>query len=421
MTAVAYAALWVFVFSIPWENIIVVPGVGAISRLAGIVAMGFAALAVMVSGRCRRWHPLHVAALLFLIWTSVGQMFFISDRLSHKYEAYIQLVLVMWMIWELAPSRQRQIGLLTAYVAGTYVAAFNTIMVYRRAGSAVRRFAAEGFDPNDLAMILSLALPMAWYLGMTYRQPLMRWFCRAYLPIGLVAVGLTGSRGGMLASMLGLLIVPLTMTKLSPSRVAAAMLMMSISAALAITYVPQTVVQRLASTGAQVEGGGLNGRWKIWVVAVQAFEQRPITGYGSGSFKGVAAKWLGARAQVAHNSYLSLLVEQGIVGFLLYSAMFISVFLALLKLPLLERRFTLVLMATLGLAMLPLSWEDHKAVWSILAILLGFAKAPVATTEEGMLQSPERRPTILRGVGVGSQRPERPTLPLRGAYRERTP
>ena len=49
-------------------------------------------------------------------------------------------------------------------------------------------------------MILALAIPMAWYLGLTYRQPLLRWICRGYVPLCVVAIGLTGSRGGVIAT-----------------------------------------------------------------------------------------------------------------------------------------------------------------------------------------------------------------------------
>jgi hypothetical protein len=69
-----------------------------------------------------------------------------------------------------------------------------------------------------------------------------------------------------------------------------------------------------------------------------------------------------------------VLVEEGLIGFLLYATMFIAVFLSLLRLPPLERRFTLVLLATIGAAMLPLSWDDRKTVWFVLAALVGLAQ-----------------------------------------------
>ena len=203
-------------------------------------------------------------------------------------------------------------------------------------------------------------------------QPLLRWICRAYLVVGLVAVALTASRGGMVATIVALMIVPLTMTKLSPGRMAAAMIVVVMAGAVAVAYVPEKIVQRLATTGTEVEDLTLGGRFQLWTAGVKAFAVRPLTGYtASGGWRNAVSPWLGPDPQVAHNSFLSVLVETGLIGLIFYMAMFVAVFLALLRLRSLERRFTLVLLATLGVAMLPLSWEDHKAVWFMLAALIG--------------------------------------------------
>lgn len=410
MTSLAYAALWLFVFCLPWEGVIRINGVAVASRITGIVALAIALLAVVISGRFRRWHPFHVAGLLFVV-SAGAELFFYhtGERLPAKFYTYIQLFVVLWMIWELAPSRARLFGLLTAYVFGAYAAALDTIMVYRTEEGALRRFAAGGVDPNDLAMTLALALPMAWYLGSTCRRPLLRWLCRAYLPIGLFAIGLTGSRGGMLTTVVALLIVPLSMTRLTPGRLATAIAMLGLSGALAVAYVPDKVVARLATTQTDVEDLRFGGRFKLWVAGLRAFTQKPMLGYGTAGFISAIYPELGQASQVAHNSYLSVLVEQGIVGFLFYMAMIVAVWRAVLRLPRSERRFALVQLATLAIAMLPLTWEDRKPVWFILAAVVGLSQVPVT----GMGQGPGR----LRPAGAalaGARPPTRPQRPLTG-------
>jgi O-antigen ligase len=248
-------------------------------------------------------------------------------------------------------------------------------MVFRRQTGSSYRFAAEGFDANDLAAALALALPMAWYLGSVHSQPLLRWLCRAYVPVGLVAIGLTGSRGGMLATIVALLIIPLTMTRLSPGRLVTGIAVLLISGAVAVAYIPETTVQRLATTSSDVQQGHLGGRLKIWVAGVHAFAQRPMFGHGTAGFRTAIGPFLPANPQVAHNSFLSVLVENGILGLALYGLMFIAVLRAVLKLGPLDRRFSLVLLATLGVVMIPLTWEDQKPVWFILAALIGLARA----------------------------------------------
>jgi O-antigen ligase len=383
MAKLAFAALWIFVFSVPWERMISLPGLSIIPRVTGALALGLTLLAVVISGRLRRWHALHIAAVLFWVWAALELLLFhAGDRLPLKFWTYGQLIVVLWLIWELAPSAQRQRALMSAYVLGAYVAAFETIRLYRRA-EEVRRFAAGGGDQNDLAMVLAIGVPMAWYLGMTYRQPLLRWACRAYLPFAVLAIGLTGSRGGMLATTVALFIVPLSVTRLSAGRLVTSIVMLCAAGALAVAYTPETLIERLSTTGTEVQGGHFGGRGKLWRAGLEAFPAHPVFGFGTSGYKSAITPKLGPAAQVAHNSFLSVLVEQGVVGFALYMSMFVAVFLSILKLPVLERRFAVVLLATVGVAMLPLTWEDRRVVWFVMAALLGLSKAWSADSSVG--------------------------------------
>ncbi len=387
MNAIAYGALWLFVFSIPWERILVLPGINVVPIVTGGLALGLTLLTVGLSGRFRRWHLFHVAGLLFWIWAAMDLFFFHrGEKLPNKFFTFGQLLLVVWIMWELATTERRLQQLLLGYVLGAYVAVFDTILIFRREAGALRRFAAGGGDANDLAMILALGIPMAWYLGTTHRRPLVRWICRGYLPVTLVGVGLTGSRGGMIATTVALLILPLSMVKLSPGRLAGAIAILIISGALAVAYTPETLIQRLATTGAEVEGGHLGGRGRLWVAGWNAFSQRPMVGYGTGGFRAAIEPMLGDEAQVAHNSFLSVLVEEGIIGFVFYMTMLGAVVRSVFYLPRLERRFALVQLATMGVAMLPLTWEDRRAVWFILPVILGLSRAYLARTARSVPQ-----------------------------------
>jgi O-antigen ligase len=182
----------------------------------------------------------------------------------------------------------------------------------------------------------------------------------------------------MLATTVALLIIPLSMTRLSPGRLMTAVVMLGAAGVLAVAYVPETLIERLATTGTEVEGGSFGGRGKLWRAGLAVFPEHPVFGHGTGSYKSAITPRLGPAAQVAHNSYLSVLVEQGIVGFLLYMAMFAAVVVSLFRLPRLERRFALVLLGTLAVAMFPLTWEDRRPVWFVLAALIGLAHAHIA-------------------------------------------
>jgi O-antigen ligase len=399
MTTIAYLALWSFIFTIPWEGVIRVSGVSIVSRVAGVIALGITLLAVVINGRLRRWHGFHFAAMLFIMCCAVSIFLFsFSPKIPNKFFTYIQLFAVLWMMWELAPTRRSVHGLLLAYVMGAYVASLSTIAMARTQAGLLRRFAVGGIDPNDLAMTLALALPMAWYLGLVLRRPILRWLCRAYVPIGLLVVGLTASRGGMIVAALALTVIPLTMLRLTPGRLIGAIAMVGLAAVLAVKYVPETAIARLATTTTEIEDARFGGRFKLWQAGLEAYRDKPLMGYGTSAFVLAIYPKLGMQSQVAHNSYISVLVEQGLVGFTLYAGMLLAAVLATQRMALLDRRFARVLLAATFLAMAPLTWEDRKPVWFILAAVVGLAQgamaAPGAASRAAAPVPEVRRPPV---------------------------
>jgi O-antigen ligase len=409
MIAIAYSALWIFVFTLPWERVFSLPDINIVTRATGGLALGLSLLAVVFSGKLRRWQGLHVAGMAFVVTTAINLLVFhSSQKLPLKFFTFIQLFAVVWLVWELAPSWSKLIWLLTAYVFGAYVAAAGQVLVFRHSAGEITRYTVGG-DANDLAMGLALALPMAWYLAMAHRRPILKWICRGYIPVGLMGIGLTGSRGGMIVSMVALMFIPLSMTRLTPGRLAMALATLALAGSLAVAYIPDRIVERLATTTTEVQDLRVGGRFKLWVAGMKVFAVDPVWGIGTSGFKGAIEPYLGDAAQVAHSSYVSVLVEEGLVGFVCFAAMLLSIFRALWRLPRLERRFALVEFCALGLAMAPLTWEDSKAAWFVMAVLMGLAKAG-----EGYLRATRPAPSA-----VVIRRPPRgaPLDPVGGAVR----
>ena len=146
MASLAYGALCLFVFAMPWERLISLSGIFIITRVTGMIAVALTLFAVLVSGRLRRWRAFHVFALAFVIWAGVSVMILHMKEVPGKFYTFVQLLLVAWMVWELATTRGRVMGLFSAYVCGAYVAAVETILLYRRAADELRRFSAGGSE-----------------------------------------------------------------------------------------------------------------------------------------------------------------------------------------------------------------------------------------------------------------------------------
>ncbi|NIQ55574.1 MAG: hypothetical protein GWN71_20065, partial [Gammaproteobacteria bacterium] len=172
-------------------------------------------LAVLWRGRLRRLAPPLILMAAFIGWSALSMFWSIEPESTQiRTKTFLQLGLLAWLIWELAPTHERQAHLFQAYVLGAYVAAFDTIGNYLAgAATATGRFAAEGFNPNDLGFTLVLGIPMAWHLATLSRIPVLIWVNRLYVPIAMIAVTLTASRGAFLPALVALLIIPWSLTR----------------------------------------------------------------------------------------------------------------------------------------------------------------------------------------------------------------
>src|SRR5262249_31402327 len=109
----------------------------------------------------------------------------------------------LWLILQLVESARDAHVVLGAYVLGAVAAASYTIHEYRSGVSFANsgRYTAANADPNELALAMALAIPIAWYLGFTVSTRLLRIGFRASLMVLLAGIALTGSRGGVIATL----------------------------------------------------------------------------------------------------------------------------------------------------------------------------------------------------------------------------
>jgi O-antigen ligase len=403
----AYIFTWLFVFAVPWQNMVILPGLGTISKVLGAGAIAGTLVHVVLSGKIRKPVAFHWVAIGYVCWVllSVFWAVAVPDSYLEKVATYLQLLVMTWVIWEAAPTRARLTGLLQAYVLGAYVATGSTIYNYATGTTlAYERFSASGFDPNDLGMLLALALPMAWYITSTTSSAFLRWLNRAYFVAGTVAILLTSSRGALLAALAALSVIPWTLTRLRRGlRVATVVIMLGAGAA-AVRFVPDFAFQRLSTTTSVLSGGTMSGRLGVWKQGLWTVPARPLQGYGPAGWWPTIGVKIGNRAP--HSSWLAILVEEGIIGLVLYLALFMVVFTRLLVLPTFERRVSLTLLGTLVIAMTPLGWDADKAPWLVLALLTVWSEvlAPARPTTTPARRLPGAVRPPLRGAAPSTAR-----------------
>lgn len=378
----AFAVAWFLVFSVPWANMVLLPGIGTISRFVGLLTLAVGMFVVMYY-RTIRFHPAHVLMLVFGIWLGVTYFWSVDPEQSYiALKSYLQFIIIVWIIYQIATRESEIIALLSAYVLGACVAAAGTVVSYLAGGGEIStRFAAEGYNPNDLAYILTLAIPMAWYLAARERKPLVTWLYRLYPFLGLYAVLLTGSRGGSVVAVAiilfqGLLTFPNLTWRL---KLTVPLLAVGLLAYL-ISFVPMESVTRILSLGAELTGGDLNARTGIWSAGLEVLGNASLWGagalfgVGAGAFKAAVAPYFGVEV-APHNVYLSILVEAGAVGFILFAAILLLVMWQAARLPRDERLLWLSVLLVWLIAAFVANWEWRKETWLLFGLLVTHASA----------------------------------------------
>jgi O-antigen ligase len=401
LTSLAVGLLCLFVFSIPLENAWVLPGIGTVGRAIGLVACAVGLLAVLDRGRVRGISLVMILMAAYVIWASVTYFWSGDPELTIEIIlSYVQLLVMVWLIWQLAPDRRRQVMLMQSYLAGTALSAAGTVLVTLTNGMSGRQ-GAFNMNPNDVGLRLALGLPIAIYLSAREKSAIKVWLYRLYMVLCAVAIFSTASRGALLALCAAGLMIPLTFRHWSARQRAAMAVVGVLGVVVAIALVPRSAWERLGTTSQEVSSGTMDSRTVIWHAGMDVFLEHPFVGVGIGSFpvsmeRQVVTPW------VAHNTFLSILVEQGVIGFSLFLMMFAAMVYLSLHMPSLERSLWLVVLLTWTIGVSAMTWEYGKPTWFLFAMITVQASSFPALAEKFRL----RRALARRPAGV-SQEPER--------------
>ncbi len=176
-------------------------------------------------------------------------------------------------------------------------------------------------DNNDFALALCMGIPMLLQIGLSERAVVFRRIMLMLVPLTMISVVLTHSRGGFLAMAMG----GLVMVWRSKNRVAGltAGLLLAIAGAF---LAPKSYVDRLSTISSYEQDGSAVGRLRAWATAAEMIKAKPILGVGFGKFERNYDRYdpnrvvgqLTSGSRVAHNSYLQIWAECGTPAFLLY-------------------------------------------------------------------------------------------------------
>jgi len=264
---------------------------------------------------------------IFVAWSGLSLIWaeFPGESLQATFR-YAQNALLFLIVFTAVRERKHTVWVVAAFVAGATISAMFAIMNPVDPGQYdVARASGTIGDPNELASVLVVGIILGCVLfTIMRRSPLVRLLLLGAIVLCLGGLFVSLSRGGLLALGFSMLAALFLSGRYRPLAWAGAGLAVLVTVGYFAVLAPPQARDRVT----KADGG--TGRTDIWHVGWRMVEAHPVRGIGSGNFQHASIHYFLApgalrygqyfidHPKVAHNMYLHILAEMGIVGLSLF-------------------------------------------------------------------------------------------------------
>ncbi len=358
----AFILLWLFVFTIPMTYATEIPMIGTISTVAGLAAMGAAAAAAR--RQVRLLGPVHMAMAGFILWSAVTLCWSVAPDLTlQRVMSYLQLFVLVLLVWEMCVEENDILRILSAFVLGTMIPALSTLKGFLPGQQTlIQRAGGAGYDANQLAFLLALSLPAAYYLILREKGPVVSLY-RLQMGFGVCAILLSGSGSAMIAMAVGLSLACWTVHSVSVRTRKKALVLLILLAGATMLLVPSKLWQEIAE---QARKGDI-AVTAVMDRKVESLHATPIGGFGAGTQSGPAAA-------VGHGpggrpTSFTMFAETGVVGVTCFLAILGVLLMAAGRMTGATRSFWFTSLAVWVAGVFSLNWDCSQPAWLIFGLL----------------------------------------------------
>lgn len=271
-----------------------------------------------------------VALLMLLIWAvaTIPVSLWTGGSVDILFGIYLKAVIVFWLLGSVVNSVSR------LWMAGWTL----TVAAVPLATSAVAKLMSGGFkaeelsqgldrisgyasaltsNPNDMALMLNLILPISIALLFISRRPVIRLLLGGIIVLCILAIVATYSRAGFLTLGITLLVYLLVLWKRGHRTVAFGLMGVMIAS---MPFLPSSYLTRLSTiTDVQADAtGSAQSRLQDMLAAGKYVLNHPVVGAGIGQDILALNDVRGETWVKVHNVYLEYAVDLGLPGLALF-------------------------------------------------------------------------------------------------------
>jgi putative inorganic carbon (HCO3(-)) transporter len=276
-------------------------------------------------------------ALALVAWSilTIPLSYWPGGSVAELTDHFLKAIAFFWLIGTLVITRNRlktfswALSLCSIPIATTGLMHYQSGAFVTSHRAAVQRIAGymggSGLagNPNDLALILNLLIPVTGALMLTTRNVFAKAVAAVTILLSMATVVITFSRAGFIALAT---IVLLSFIALIRRGSMGAAIVIFVTAVMVPPMLPAGYLQRL-STITDVEAdptGSAQGRLTDFSVAMDVVARNPITGVGLGQDILALNEERGPTWRSVHNVYLEYAVDLGLPGLVLFVALLVA-------------------------------------------------------------------------------------------------
>ena len=341
---------------------------------AAPASFGIILLILALGEKLPKFNGLHTLFYFYLFWSSLSYIWTTTpaDTAWRLFLLNFYFMLMIIVYWYSIDSKKTLHRAYISVFLGIFFLArvvnYNYGMGFQEGGGESGRYTAYDIGANEMAITLGFGMTFALYLSGTFAKAWQRLLVLAFIPGFISASFLTGSRMGFVILLLGMLFAFYQISKMRFVEKLLVSLAFIVSISSIIKNIPKELVDRVFSTWQNASTGNFNEREVIWQIGFEGFKDQPFFGRGVDSFTRMSNN---AHMDLeAHNTYISILVEYGIIGFTLYMSLVIGLIFSVLKLTGVDRFFLMILIIQLLFAQLTTNLQDNTILWSFYALII---------------------------------------------------
>ena len=318
---------------------VILPGGGVLSltKLAGLVIMLSWLARVATNSGERIFFTDHPGATAILVaFLSFGALSTLwSESTSGTMldlSRYLLVIALLVITYSAIQTREDARRLIAFFVLGVVITAIYGLVARPEVAPTEGRITSTVGDANAIAAFLVAGVALAGALAFGARRAgIGRSLAIAAIGLFLAAFIYTGSRSGIISLGIALIATVLFAGRRRSQALVVALVTAVVAAGVFVAFAPDSIKDRITEAS-EGQISPEEGRRSLWEVGWRMFEDEPVRGVGLGSFRASSVHYVlepGAltrtdqvvdRPEAAHNVYLHVLAEMGVIGELLFLA-----------------------------------------------------------------------------------------------------